>query len=112
MRNRSLMISRVQTIDSFDDVCSMHSAQCAVSLLCTLHSIFHTPQSTWSVFELERARGPVAHNLAPGPIVFKFNGPGGPTEENHCRSKLSFFPLFLPICLFRDNGVVRRLFIA
>ena len=33
------------------------------------------------MYEIERARGPVAHILAPGLIVFKFNGPGGPTEK-------------------------------
>ena len=36
------------------------------------------------VFELERARGPVAHILAPGPTVFKFSGPGRPTEKKKC----------------------------
>ena len=33
------------------------------------------------MFELERARGPVAHILAPGRIVFKFSGPGGLTGK-------------------------------
>ena len=37
-----------------------------------------------SMFEIERTRGPVANNLATGPIVFNFNGPCRPTEENHC----------------------------
>ena len=38
----------------------------------------------------------MTHNLASGPIVFKFNRPGGPTEENRCFSKLCFALLHFP----------------
>ena len=56
-------------------------------------------QWQWPVFELERARGPVAHILAPGPIVSKFSepivskfsGPGGLTEKKEGVFQSFFF---------------------